>query len=307
MAAAAILPAAIGGHSRQASGIQAKLADQPIWDDLGLKDRDAAQYVHAPAPFTVEAFQLSDSTAALAAFYWRRSAASKPSEAAPLAAETPDSLLLAYGNYLLSFQGYKPSKSELEAVLGSLQHVDRTALPNLYLPEKGLVPNSERYVTGPAALRAFLPGIPASAAALQLGAEAQSAVFHSSKGEVTLAVFNYPTPQIAMKQLPKFEKSGLAAQRSGPLVSVAVSAAADPELAAELLSKVRYEAQVTRPEHIPTLRDNIGNLVINAFILIGILLSITLAAGLAVGALRAFQRRGGRDPDADTVISLHLQ
>jgi hypothetical protein len=162
-------------------------------------------------------------------------------------------------------------------------------------------------VTGPAALRAFLPGIPASAAALQLGAEAQSAVFHSSKGEVTLAVFNYPTPQIAMKQLPKFEKSGLAAQRSGPLVSVAVSAAADPELAAELLSKVRYEAQVTRPEHIPTLRDNIGNLVINAFILIGILLSITLAAGLAVGALRAFQRRGGRDPDADTVISLHLQ
>jgi hypothetical protein len=307
LAAAAILPDAIGAHRRVTSGLRLKLADRPIWDELGLKDTDSAGYANVPNAFTLSAFQLADSTAALAAFDWQRPAASKPSKAAPLAAETPDGLLLASGNYLLWFRGYKPSKSELEAVFESLQHVDHTALPNLYLPGMGVVPNSERYVTGPAALQAFLPGIPAAAAAFQLGAEAQSAVFHSPTGDVTVAVFNYPTPQIAMKQLPEFEKAGLTAKRSGPLVAVTASAAANPDLAAGILSQVRYQAQVTIPEHIPTLRDNIGNLVINAFILIGILLSITLVAGLAVGAYRVFQRRGGRDPDADTMIRLHLQ
>jgi len=307
LAAAAILPDAVGAHRRVTSGLKLKLADRPIWDELGLKDTDAAGYANIPDAFTLTAFQLADSTAALAALDWQRPASSKPSNAAPLAAETPDGLLLAHGNYLLWFHGYKPSKPELEAFLGSLQQVDHTALPNLYLPAKGLVPNSERYLTGPAALQAFLPGIPAAAAAFQLGAEAQSAVFHSPKGEVTVAVYNYPTPQIAMKQLPEFEKAGLTARRSGPLVAVALSPAADPDLSAGILSQVRYQAQVTVPEHIPTLRDNIGNLVINAFILIGILLSITLVAGLAVGAYRIYQRRGGRDPDADTMISLHLQ
>jgi hypothetical protein len=308
LAAAAILPDAIGPNPRALSlKVANSVADQPIWNELGLKDSDTVQYAHTPAPFTVAAFQLADSTAALAAFEWQRPAASKPSKAALLAAETPGSLLLVHGNYLLRFDGYKPSKSELEAVFGSLQHVDRTSFPNLYLPDKGLVPNSERYITGPAGLQAFLPGIPAAAAGFPLGAEAQSAVFHSSKGDVTVVVFNYPTPQIAMKQLPEFEKSGLTARRSGPLVSVALAGAADPALAAGILSQVEYQAQVTRPEHIPTRWDNIGYLVITAFILIAILLSITLVAGLAVGAYRVYRRRGGRDPDADTVIRLHLQ
>jgi Family of unknown function (DUF6599) len=306
LAAAASLPDAIGAHARVAPGVKVKLNGQPLWNELGLKDAEAASYAAAPVPFTVSVFQLPDSTAALAAFDWQRPASSKPSKAAPLAAETPDSLLLVHGNYLLSFQGYTPSNPELEEVFAALQHVDRTALPTFYLPEAGKVPNSERYITGPAGLHAFLPGIPLSAAAFQLGAEAQSAVFHSPAGDVTLAVFNYPTPQIAMQQAAEFEKAGLTVKRSVSLVSV-VLPGADPGFAQSLLSQVRYKADVTLPEHIPTLRDNIGNLVINIFILIGILLSMTLVAGLAVGALRAYQRRGGRDPDADTVIRLHLE
>jgi hypothetical protein len=308
LAGAAVLPAAIGLH-KQISVLQPAhpAAVQPIWNELGLKDTEAAQYANQPGPFTFTVTQLGDSTAALAAFYWQRPASSKPSTAAPLAAEALDSLLLVHGNYLLFFQGYKPSKPELEAIEGALPNVDHTPLPNVYLPESGLMPNTERYITGPASLAAFLPGIPASAAGFQLGAEAQSAVFHSPKGDLILAVFNYPTPQIAMKQLGEFQKAGLPLKRSGPLVSVTLPAAADPELAAALLAKVQYHAQVTVPEHIPTLRDNIGNLVINAFILIGILLAITLGAGLFVGGIRAYQRRGGRDPDANTIVSLHLQ
>ena len=66
-------------------------------------------------------------------------------------------------------------------------------------------------------------------------------------------------------------------------------------------AQVRYQAEVTLDEYVPTRRDNIGDLVINAFILIGILLAFSIVSGLAFGGLRAFRRRGktGDEPDAD--------
>jgi hypothetical protein len=307
LAGAAILPDAIGGHSRAPATAAAALNNQPIWRELGLKERDTANYANVPAPFTVSVYRLADSTAAMAAFYWQRPALSRPSKAASLAAETPDSLLVAHRDYLVVFRGYKPSQSELEATLGSLPKGGHAGLPTRYLPERGLVPNSERYITGPAGLHAFLPGIPASVANFEMGAEAQSGVFHNPKGDVTLAVFSYPTPQIAMRQLSEFERAGLSARRSMSLVAVTLPGAADPDFARGLLGEVSFQAEVTVPEHIPTRWDNLGYLVINIFILIGILLGITLAAGLAVGFFRIYQRRGGRDPDAGTVIRLHLE
>jgi hypothetical protein len=309
LAAAAILPDAIGAYKRHHPMVQLAMpGSSEIWKEFGLRDTDSTSYIRPGVPFfSALACRLGDSTAAMAAFYWQRPASSKPSKAALLAAETPSSLLLVHGNYLLRFDGYKPSKAEMEATLGSLPGVDRSGLPTRYLPEEGLVANSERYVTGPAGLQAFLPGIPDSAVNFGLGTEAQSGVFHSPKGDVTLAVFSYPTPQIAMKQLPEFVKAGLNARRSMSLVAVTLPAAADPDFARMLLGEVRFQAEVTVPEHIPTRWDNIGYLVINVFVLIGILLSITLVAGLAVGVFRAYQRRGGRDPDADTVIRLHLE
>ena len=70
---------------------------------------------------------------------------------------------------------------------------------------------------------------------------------------------------------------------------------------------MRFQAEVTRDEYVPTLRDNIGNLVVNAFILTGLLLVFCVVSGLAVGGSRAFLRhfRKGEDPDA--VITLHLK
>ncbi|SRR5579883_701945 len=305
LASGAVLPDAIGSHTRQAPETRpVSPPGQPIWTELGLKTFEQADY---GPHFNVSLYQLPDTTAALAAFDWMRPASSKPSQAAPLAAETPDELLLMVGNYLVDFRGYKPSKAEISDLTKGFVKIDRTPLPALYLPSANLVPNSQRYSTGPVTLRTFLPGVPVEAAGFQFGAEVQSAVFHNSQGDITLAVFNYPTPQIAMKQVAGFEAAGLLAKRSGPLVSVISGAPADRQFAQSLLDAVEYRAQVTVPEHIFTLRDNIGNLVINAFILIGILLAITLAAGLFVGGIRIYQRRGGRDPDANTVISLHLQ
>lgn len=305
---AAILPETIGPYHRTSTS-QAALADRPLWDEYGLKDSETASYENGAEKFTATVYRLQDTTAALAAFDWQRPVKSTPSKAASLAAETSHSLLLVHGNYLLSFDGYKPGTVELDGVVETLRNIDTTGLPALpgFLPSRDLVPNSERYITGPASLRKFASGIPPSVAAFHFGAEAQLGVFHSPKGDITLAIFNYPTPQIAMQQVPEFEKlPGAVAKRSGPLVAL-VLAPPDADFAERLLAGVRYQAQVTRDEYVPTRRDNIGSLLLNAFILIGILVAFSVVSGLAFGGFRAFMRRGKRGEEADAMISLNLR
>jgi len=157
---AAILPDTIGAYHRTAFARPA-LSDQPVWNDYGLKDRETDQYENGTAKFKASAWQLQDTTGSMAAFQWLRPADSKESKLATLAAETPTGLLWVDGNYLVSLEGYKPAKAELDALGQALKNVDRTALPVLpsYLPSNGLTANSERYVTGPASLARFDPAI----------------------------------------------------------------------------------------------------------------------------------------------------
>ena len=307
LAAAAILPETIGPFQRGTVSKPA-LSDQALWKELALKDSESAAYVNGKTKLTVTVYQLPDTTSSLAAFQWQRPADSKPSTASKLAAETADRLLMVYGNYLFSFDGYKPSKEELAALVATLMNVDRTVLPALtgYLPTDGLVPNSERYILGPVGLQQFANTIPASVAAFRLQSEGEFAVFHNAKGDVPMVVFNYPTPQIAMQRIGDFEKvPGAMAKRSGPLVAIVLSPP-DADYAEKLLSQVRFQAQVTLDEYVPGRKDNIGDLVINAFVLIGILLAFMLASGLALGGFRALMRYSRHGEESDALTTLHL-
>lgn len=304
----AILPDSIGAYVRGAVS-QPALADKPVWDEYGLKAAEQAVYKNGAAKFTTTVYQLQDTTGSMAAYQWQRPADSHASGIAKLAAETADSLLLVHGNYLLRFAGYKPTQLELDAVAAALLNVDQTVLPTLprYVPPDGLVANSERYILGPASLAKFDPAIPPSVAAFHLGAEAQLAVFHNPKGDVTMLIFNYPTNQMARQRIGEFEKlPGAVAKRSGPLVALVLSPP-DPDYAEKLLSQVRFQGEVTEDQYVPGRRDNIGDLVINAFILIGILLAFSVVAGVALGAFRAFFRHTHHGEDPDAMITLHLQ
>jgi hypothetical protein len=304
----AIWPDNIGAWKRAAT-MQATLLDRPIWDEYGLKESEAARYENGEENFTVAGYRLQDTTGCMAAFDWQRPAKSTVSPLAPLAADTGDGLLVVHGNYLLSFTGWKPEPAELSTLFDGLRNVDATVLPSLpaNLPTQDRVANSERYITGPASLAKFMPGIPPSVAAFHYGAEGQSGVFHSPKGDLGLVIFNYPTPQIARLKESEFRgiPGGNLVKRSGPLVAVVLSPL-DPDAAERLLAKVKYEAVVTLDEWVPSHKDNIGNLVINAFVLIGILLSFSVVSGLAFGGLRAFRRRGNRGEEADALTTLHL-
>jgi len=305
---AAIWPDALGTFHRISAKPVTTTADQAIWDEYGLREAETAQYEGAGEKFTATAYRLQDPTGALGVFEWLRPAESKPSVLGKLGADTPTGSIIVHGNYVLKFEGYHPASPLLATLIEGLKQVDNSALPALmgYLPSQDLLPNSERYVEGPAALQKFDPGIPPSTAAFHLSAEAQLGAFQAPGGDLKLAIFNYPTPQIAMQQTTEFQKIGGAmVKRSGPLVAVILSPP-NADAAEKLLSLVRYQADITLDERVTTRRDNIGNLVINAFILIGILLAFSTVGGLAFGGVRAFLRRGGRGEEADAMIVLHL-
>ena len=289
--------------------MQATLSDRPIWDEYGLKESESARYESGGRSFTVTGYRLQDTTGAMAAFEWQRPLKSAPSKLAPLAADTGEGLLVVHGNYLLLFNGHKPEAADLKTMFDGLRNVDTTVLPTLpgNLPTQDLMANSQRYITGPASLARFIPGIPPSVAAFHYGAEAQLGTFRGPKGDMGLVIFNYPTPQIAMLKEADFRgiPGGNIVKRSGPLVAV-VLAPPDADAAERLLALVKYEAVVTLDQWVPTRRDNIGNLVINAFILIGILLGFSIVSGLVFGGWRAFRRRGTRGDEADALTTLNL-
>jgi hypothetical protein len=308
LASAAIWPDSIGPWQRTGTSAP-KLSDQALWDECGLKESEAATFEGGSGKFTAVGYRLGDTTGAMAAFNWQRPADGKPHPLADLSAQTATQLMLVRGNYVLLFQGYKPPSEELAPLLDGLRNVDATPLPTLpgFLPTQDLVPNSQRYVIGPVGLAKFDPGIPPSVAAFHLGSEAQIGTFRSQKGNMTLAIFDYPTPQIARQKQADFEMlKGAVVKRSGPLVAV-ILAPPDPDAAERLLAQVRYEAQITLNERVPGPGDDPGRMLLNIVVFAGILIAFCVIAGFFAGGLRVFLLGRRKGVKADPMILLHLE
>lgn len=296
LASAAMLPEAIGPYKRTATATP-DVQERPIWDEMGLKSVENGSFEGEKHKFSVNLYRLQDPTGAMAALQWQRAGVKKTDH------------LTQTGNYLIFFSGYQPTAEELKIVQDALLSVDRSSLPVLagYLPANGLAANSERYVLGPAALQKFLPAISPSIAAFNYGTEAQTGVYKNAKGEMPLGIFNYPTHQIAMQQVAAFEKvQGAVVKRSGPMIAVVVNPP-DPDFAQQVLSQIRYQAEVTESEYVPTQRDNPGELLYNAFLLIGILLALAVVSGLFFGGIRSARRRFGKAGEDEAIVSLHLK
>jgi hypothetical protein len=295
------------GPAKLDSAKTVNIADQGLWSEYGLQEAEQAQYESDSQKFTATAYRLQDSTAALGAFDWQRPSDAKPSDLSQLSVQTGNRTMLAHANYLLVFEGYKPQVADLGTLFQSLPKLDQSPLPTLpgYLPTAGLIPNSQRYVVGPVGLATFDPGIPAGVAAFHLGSEAQIGTFRAAGGELKLAIFSYPTPTIARERLAEMQKLPTAvAKRSGPLVAVILSPP-NADDAERLISQVRYQAAISWDQYVPSRRDNIGDLIVNAFIMIGLLLAFSTVAGLAFGGFRVLARRIRKeDRDAMTVLNL---
>jgi hypothetical protein len=298
---AAVWPDQIGEYKKGASKAAA-VEDRALWDEYGLNLTEQADYAAGAKHFTGAAFRFQDSTGAFGAFEWQRPADSKPSRLGDAGAETRDGVLFVFGNFLFRLQGWKPQLNDLSAVLGHLPGLDQSPLPAVHLPGQGLQANSERHVIGPVGLDRFEKGVQPAVAAFSLGAEVEIGQYDTPAGRMQVAVFSYPTPQIAIQRVQQFQSlPGAMAKRAGPMVAV-ILGPQDPNAAERLLSLVRYNGVVTEAERMPTRQDNVAELLVTIFILTGIVVALCVAGGLAVGVLRTL----GWGTSGDPMTLLHL-
>jgi hypothetical protein len=187
----------------------------------------------------------------------------------------------------------------------ALPKPDTRPLPGLLdtLPEQGLSAGSQRYILGPESLARFAPQAPAAAVGLGYSPEGVVAQYRLPAGPATLAIFEYPNPQIAIQQFRELEKApGAMARRTGPLVAVLFSPP-DPDQAERLLAGIRYNAEVTWTEPPADPKNDVAEVLINIFILTGILICLFIGAGVVVGLLRYFFT-GGRAKEPMVVLRL---
>ena len=299
---AAILPDQFGGFHRVSTS-RVALEDRPVWDEFGLEATESAEYAAGDRKSSVTAYRMKDPTGAFAAFQWQRPAnATSGQTSATISGGT----LLMHANYLLTFTG-QISPAEQAELQAKLPNNVNSSLPPLigYLPVKGRIANSERYVLGPASLAKFEPRISASLASFERGAEVQLARYRSRSGELQLAIISYPTPQMAMERIRAF--SGLAdaaTARTGPMVVAALPK--NPESEA-LVQSVSYQPKLTWTE--PVSKDtpqDAAKMILAIMMLAGVLIAASVLLGMIFGGVRIAIGRFGIQTADHSLTTLNL-
>jgi hypothetical protein len=310
LAPAAIFPDQVGEFTRGAPKTLS-LPDQPLFSEYGL---DATEQADFTAPdgkkFSATAWRFRDSTGAVAMFEFRRPPGAVPSKDAQFSVRTSDGVILVQGNYVFQFTGSIPSSEEQNRIVAVVPRFEAAPLPALlgYLPSEGLIPNSERYVLGPVSLERFEPGIPPSVAAFHLGCEGHIGKYRTSKGDITLTIFNYPTPGMARERFEAFQKlPDTVAKRAGPLVAVIVKAP-DPDAAERVLARVRYQAAVTEAEKPPEdFNKGLSNMILSIMALAGILIGFSIVVGIGFGGFKVVLHKMGLREEPGTMTVLRIR
>ncbi len=283
-ACAAIWPDKLGDYQRQS----AAPLTQPQGPEYGLEAAEHADY----GSFQVTASRFRDTTGAYAA-----------------ALDSPAGFRV--GNYLVTCQGKCP-KNLPQLADASLPQVSHTSVPTLetYLPSKGLLAHSERYILGQDGLKAAAPEIPASAVNFDFGTEGQIARYRTPAGPITLAIFSFPLPSMARQQLPEFQKiPGATAKRTGPLIALAIGPSA---ASAKLLETINYQGVVAENEKPPVKPlelkpETAGQMILAIISLAALVLGFCLLSGLLVGGTLRIARRFGYSGAEGSFIELHLE
>jgi hypothetical protein len=281
--------------------------DQSLWSEYGLVHTSVLKQ----GKQTVTTYEMKDLTGALAAWEWLRPSDGTSCDLSTFCTENAKQAVVSDYNYVIVFDGAKPSKARVEAVLNALPNKHETSLPAIltFIPRQGLIPNSARYILGPASLKTFAPELASIQPGFDQGAEAQIAQYKLGKNEapVHLALFNYPTPEMARLHTAQFKQlPGLHAKRSDVLVAVVYGAVSDAQ-ADTLLSRVQYEAKITwNDTPPPSPIKPLYQLLLNILYLSIILSCLCLLAGLIYAAMRIYRRRYGTLESEEAMTTLHL-
>ena len=293
-AAYACLPAG-GALLHEALGPFERLEPRPyattepdLFEEFGLEEAEEAEYRTADGrSLTMRALQFYDDTGAVAAYSWLRPAGAREAERGERAVEKGDLILIHFANYVVSLQGDAPDEEDVEIALAYLPRPKPTADPPVlqYVPAS-IVPDTGRHILGPVSLQRLAPELSAAAVGFHFGTEGYYGRYRTAGGETRMIIWTYPSNPIARGQIEEFRAvSTVIAKQDGPLIA-AVLAPDSPDDAQGLLARVRYRAEVTQHVEDPKRHDNLGNVILDTFILCGILASLMVLGGVLVAGTR---------------------
>jgi len=301
-----------------------------VLKEYGFNLLESATYARPDRKLTVKAARFNDATGAYGAFTFYKTEGMETEKIGDLAASAGARVLFYRGNILVeaAFDHVTAmSAAELRELAAALPQpaASNNKLPTLptYLPRQGYVAHSAKYVAGPAGLSSIHAPLPVDVVDFQRSAELVLGKYATPKGVASMVLIAYPTPQIAADRLRAIESWMKAnacstpagcdffGKRSGPIVAVVTGDVSAGE-AQSLLAAISYDADVTWNQATAlSKKENIGNLIIAAFMLIGILMLIALVIGFAFGGLRVLAQRFfptrwfGRPEDVE-IIRLNL-
>lgn len=297
-----ILPKVFAGWEQTSAqtGTDPAVVDQAssrVLKEYGFTDFETATYIQDGRKLTVKTARFKDASGAYGAFTFYRTPVMKTETIGTMAASDNDRVSFFRSNLLVmaDFDHITAmSAAEMRELAADLPSKGGEAsnlptLPNYY-PRTELQQNSAKYVIGPEALSVLNAPVPTSLIDFQDQPEILLGKYTANNGNADFMLISYPTPQIAAAQLraietanPQQQSITFQAKRSGPLVALIKGRISTGD-AKSMLAHVNYEADVTWNENTGlSKRDNIGNLVIAASVLAGIIFLISVGTGALFG------------------------
>lgn len=341
-AAPPILPETFAGWQAQGApqtSVDAGAADPTnaaVLKEYGFTDFAASTYAKEDGrTLKIRAARFADASGAFGAYSFYLQQTMAREKIGDQGASLGQRVLFYRGHVLvdaLFSQQTAMSAAELRELAGLLPRPGGNAanLPPVlqYMPTKGYLANTEKYITGPEALRAMAPPIPVELVDFAKQAEVTLGRYASSSGEGTLMLIYYPTNQLAAEELRRIDAARQAApaqpgvstieksgqffdKRTGPIIAIASGPLSDGD-AKSLLGLVNYEATVTWNQRTFLDKNNdLGGLLVNIIILCFVLGALAVVAGVAFGGIRILAKRIYPDrifdrPEQMEFISLHL-
>ncbi len=297
--------------------------DAGLVSEYGFVTGEHREYAKGSATLAVNLWKMRDASGGFGLYTYYREVGTASLEGRDLVAIWPERLMIQHGPYVVDARGAKLTLGDAKRLVAKIPALPKAEmqLPDLpgYLPEVNLTPQSLKFILGPVAFARLGKNFPASAIGFEQGAEVEIAEYRVGGGKAELLLVNYATPQLAAKKLRSFQQlpnvskaqegSGIFVQRKGPLVGFVVGATrSDAEI---LFNSIPYENEVTWNQFPPSRRDNIGDLVVNVFLLAGFVLLFAVVAGLSFGGIRVLSKKFlpiqiFDRPSEMEIIQLHL-
>jgi hypothetical protein len=281
--------------------------------EYGLTDFESGTYTREDGrKIALKAIRFADASGAYGAFTYYKMPQMLKESVPDQGASLNERVLFYRGNILVDAVFEKLSAMSAAELRELSEALPRPAgntrnLPSLpaYLPKSGYVKNTAKYVVGPVGLEKLSAPLSAQLVDFNASAEVALGTYQTADGVATLMLIAYPTPQLAAEHLRRIDAANqpnpqpqpgtpiviagpMFDKRTGPMLVIATGTISQGEARA-LLSAVNYEADVTWNENTyQGKRNNLGNLLLNVFLLCGILIVFAGVAGLAFGGIRIF-------------------